>query len=153
MREFPPVESLRLGDGPRLLEALLAARNGQWKAVRDLLGRAAQRGEHDGSSPAQMASIATRWILAEAYERSGILDSAATYLELAIAPTRVPFSHLALRGLVYPFAERRLAILYTRMGQPDKAQRHRAAFESAFLTPDPELKPLLAVGDAVGKGD
>jgi tetratricopeptide (TPR) repeat protein len=127
LQRLPPVELLRLGDGPRLIQALLASRRARWQEVRDLLGPAAHRGEHDGSSPSQVASIATRWILADAYEQSGMLDSAASYLELAVAPTRVPFSHLALRGLAYPFAERRLASLYARMGDDEQARRRQRA--------------------------
>ena len=80
------------------------------KSIR-LLGSRARRGEHDGSSPGQVASIATRWLIADAYQRTGRPDSAAAYLQLAIAPTRVPFSHVALRGLVYLFAQRRLGAL------------------------------------------
>ncbi|HEX5962766.1 MAG TPA: hypothetical protein VFY42_03500, partial [Gemmatimonadales bacterium] len=89
-----------------------------------------------------VASIATRWLLAEAYERVGNLDSAATFFALAIAPTRVPFSHLALRGLAYPFAQRRLATLYDRMGKTALSDQHWSAFQSTFITPDPDLKPL-----------
>jgi tetratricopeptide (TPR) repeat protein len=100
------------------------------------------RGEHDGSNPAQVASLATRWLVADAYEQLGRLDSAAAYLELAIAPTRVPFSHLALRGLAFPFAERRLAIVYEKMGRHETAQEHWKAFTSAFTTPDTDLKQL-----------
>jgi tetratricopeptide (TPR) repeat protein len=109
VRRLPPVEQLRLGDGPLLLEASIAARNQRWEEVIRLLGPSAQRGEHDGSSPAQVASVSVRWLIADAYERVGRLDSAQVYYELAIAPTRVPFGHLALRGLAYPFAQARLA--------------------------------------------
>ncbi len=109
---LPAIEQRRLGDGPLLLEASIASRGSQWKEVIRLLGPSAQGGEHDGSSPAQVASISVRWLIADAYERLGRPDSAAVYYELAIAPTRVPFSHLALRGLVYPFAQRRLARIH-----------------------------------------
>ena len=106
---LPAVEQRRLGDGPLLLEASIASRGRHWEEVVRLLGPSAQRGEHDGSSPAQVASVSVRWLVADAYERLGRADSAAVYYELAVAPTRVPFSHLALRGLVYPFAQSRLA--------------------------------------------
>ncbi|HEX5963302.1 MAG TPA: protein kinase, partial [Gemmatimonadales bacterium] len=71
LNALPPVERLRLGDGPALVEAWLAAHAGQWKQVTLLLRGRAWHGEHDGSSPDQVASIATRWLLAEAYERAG----------------------------------------------------------------------------------
>jgi tetratricopeptide (TPR) repeat protein len=140
--DLPRVEQLRLGDGPALVQAWIAAHGGRWQEVTRLLGERARRGEHDGSSPDQVASISTRWLLAEAYERAGNLDSAATFFSLAIAPTRVPFSHLALRGLAYPFAQRRLAAIYDRMGKPALSDEHWAAFQFAFVTPDPGLKPL-----------
>ena len=117
INDLPPVEQLRLGDGPALVQAWIAAHGGRWQEVTRLLAERARHGEHDGSSPDQVASISTRWLLAEAYERAGNLDSAATFFSLATAPTRVPFSHLALRGLAYPFAQRRLATLYDRMGK------------------------------------
>jgi hypothetical protein len=153
LQDLPSVELLRLGDGPRLLEALIAARAGRWVEVRNLLGPAALRGEHDGSSPAQVPSLATRLVLAEAYEEIRMLDSATAYLELAIAPTRVPFSHLALRGLAYPFAERRLAVLYRRMGQREMARRHWEAFAQDFITPDRDLAPLMRFDVEVGRGN
>ena len=109
VKRFPALEQRRLGDGPLLVEASIAGRGRRWREVTRLLGPSAQRGEHDGSSPAQVASVSLRWLIADAYERLGRADSAAVYYELAIAPTRVPFSHLALRGLIYPFAQRRLA--------------------------------------------
>jgi len=109
IKRLPAIEQRRLGDGPLLLGASIASRGRRWKEVIGLIGPSAQRGEHDGSSPAQVASISLRWLVADAYERLGRADSAAVYYELAVAPTRVPFSHLALRGLVYPFAQRRLA--------------------------------------------
>jgi hypothetical protein len=64
--------------------------------------------------------------------------------ELVLDPTRTPFSHLALRGLVYSFASRRLALLYEGMGRPEAAAPHWKAFRSAFVTPDRELRALLA---------
>jgi tetratricopeptide (TPR) repeat protein len=109
VKRLPAIEQLRLGNGPLLLEASIAARGQRWEEVIRLLGPSAQRGEHDGSTPAQVASVSVRWLVADAYERIGRRDSAEVYYELAIAPTRVPFGHLALRGLAYPFVQRRLA--------------------------------------------
>ena len=153
LHELPAVEQLRLGDGPRLLEAWIAATEGRWPQVRRLLGPAALRGENDGSSPAQVSSLATRWLLADAYQEAGLLDSAVAYLDLAIAPTRGPFSHLALRGLAYPFAQRRLAILYGKIGRAEVAQERWRAFAIAFTTPDPDLKQLMIVEAGRRKND
>jgi hypothetical protein len=49
--------------------------------------------------------------MAEAYQRIGKPDSAKVMYQMAIDPTHLPFSHLALRGLVHSFASRRLALL------------------------------------------
>jgi serine/threonine-protein kinase len=139
-----PVEQLRLGAGPRLISAWIAAHGRHWVKTVDVLGPAAKQGEHDGSSPEQVASIATRWLVANAYEQVGKLDSAAAYFDLAVEPTRVPFSHLALRGLVYPFAQYRLAMIYKRMGRPQDAARHLDLLARDFVTPDPDMKVLLS---------
>ena len=137
-----PVERLRLGDGPTLIEARIAAQGRRWNEVIHLLASRALHGEHDGSSPDQVASIAVRWAVADAYERVGKLDSSAIYFALSVAPTRVPFSHLGLRGLVYPFAQRRLAMLYSRMGNAAVSDYHWRNFQNAFATPDPDMRPL-----------
>ena len=143
LQELGPVEKRRLGGGPQLIEAWIAVRGRQWGQAIELLGPTARWGEHDGSSPDQVASFATRWLVADAYEQDGRLDSAAAYFELALAPTRLPFSHLALRGMVHPFAQRRLAILYEKMRRPDDAGRQWKALADDFITPDPDLKTLL----------
>ncbi len=127
LSQVPPVERLRLGDGPALIEARIAAHGKRWNEISPLLAARAQRGEHDGSSPDQVASIAVRWLLADAYEQVGKPDSAVIYFALAVEPTRVPFSHLALRGLAYPFAQRRLALLYGKMGNASLATSTGAA--------------------------
>lgn len=143
LQTLPPVEQLRLGDGPAFLEACIARAQGRWDQVRRLLGAPATEGEHDGSIPAQVSSLATRLLLAEAYEHNGMLDSATAYLELAIAPTRTPFSHVALRGFAYPFAQRRLALLYGKLGRHELAMERLKGFAAAFTDPDPDLKPLI----------
>jgi tetratricopeptide (TPR) repeat protein len=153
LQALPAIEQLKLGHGPRFLEACISRAEGRWHEVRALLGPAALQGEHDGSNPAQVASLGTRWLIAEAYAQTGLLDSAATYLELAIAPTRVPFSHLALRGFAYPFAQRRLALLYGKLGRHEKAMERHKAFATAFTDPDPDLRPLMAVDVGGGSID
>jgi eukaryotic-like serine/threonine-protein kinase len=149
LRQLPPVERLRLGAGPHLLEAMIAAQAGQWPRVTQVLAPSAGQGEHDGSSPDQAASITMRWLVGDAYERSGKLDSAAVYFRLATTTRRVPFSHLALRGMAFPFAERRLANLHHKMRNDEEALRHWTSFKAAFRTPDPDLRSLAS---ATGPG-
>jgi serine/threonine-protein kinase len=150
LQALPPVEQLRLGDGLAFLEACIARAEGRWDQIRRLLGAPATEGEHDGSIPAQVSSLAMRLLLADAYEHTGRLDSAAAYLELAIAPTRVPFSHVALRGFAYPFVQRRLALLYGKLGQDELAMERLKGFAAAFTDPDPDLKPLI-MADVSGR--
>jgi tRNA A-37 threonylcarbamoyl transferase component Bud32/tetratricopeptide (TPR) repeat protein len=140
----PSVARRRLGQGPRLLRAYVEAAQGRWPDVARLLGSAG--GEYDGGDPDQVSSMAVRWLLADAYTRVGQPDSAAATFELILAPTRTPFSHLALRGLVYSFASRRLALLYRDLHREEAARRHRKEFRTAFITPDSDLARLDAGG-------
>jgi hypothetical protein len=140
----PSVARRRLGQGPRLLRAYVEAAQGRWPDVARLLGSAG--GEYDGGDPDQVSSMAMRWLLADAYTRVGQPDSAAATFELILAPTRTPFSHLALRGLVYSFASRRLALLYRDLHREEAARRHWKEFRTAFITPDSDLA-RLGLGD------
>jgi serine/threonine-protein kinase len=110
----PPVQQRHLGHGPTLLRAYTLAAGGRWSEVADRLRAAAAIGERDGGDLDQVSGMALRWLMAEAYERTGKPDSAAVMYQLVLEPTRTPFSHLALRGLVYPSASRRLASLSGR---------------------------------------
>jgi hypothetical protein len=110
----PPVQQRRLGHGPTLLRAYTLAAGGRWSEVADRLRVAAAIGERDGGDLDQVSGLALRWLMAEAYERTGKPDSAAVMYQLVLDPTRTPFSHLALRGLVYSSASRRLAALSGR---------------------------------------
>ena len=115
LRQLQDVELRRLGGGPALLEAWIEARRARWGDVTRVLGPVAFRGEHDGADPNQVSSWAMRWVVANAYEKAGRLDSAAAYFEMVAQSTRVPFGHLSLRGLTYSFALRRLAQLQHRL--------------------------------------
>ena len=50
---------------------------------------------------------------------------------------------LLLRGVILPFAHRRLVLLYARMGRLEDAKRHWKIFAETVRTPDPELRPLI----------
>jgi tetratricopeptide (TPR) repeat protein len=132
----------RLGQGPRLLRAYVEAAQGRWQDVGRLLSSAG--GEYDGGDPDQVSSLAVRWLLAEAHTRLGQPDSAAATFELILAPTQTPFSHLALRGLVYSFASRRLALLYQDLHREEAAKLHWKEFRKAFMMPDSDLVRLRA---------
>jgi serine/threonine protein kinase/tetratricopeptide (TPR) repeat protein len=143
LRRTPEADRLELGQGPALLEASLAARGGRWADVIRLIGPAAARGEHDATLLDRPNSLALRWLAAEAYARLRMPDSAVAMMELVLQPTRMPGSTYALRGFIYPFAHRRLALWYAALGQHEKATTHWRAFLDAVRTPDAELMPLL----------
>jgi hypothetical protein len=135
----------RLGHGPRLLRASLEAAQRHWQVVASLLAPVVE-GERDGGDPDQVSSMAVRWLLADAYARTGRPDSAAAIFELVLDPTRTPFSHLALRGLVYSFASRRVALLYQGLHRQAAATQHWSEFRKAFVRPDRDLAGLLTEG-------
>jgi tRNA A-37 threonylcarbamoyl transferase component Bud32/tetratricopeptide (TPR) repeat protein len=137
-----PVALRRLGQGPRLLRAYIEAAQGHWQEVARLLYSAG--GEYDGGDPDQVSSMAVRWLLANAYTHIDQPDSAAATFQLILAPTRTPFSHLALRGLVYSFASRRLALLYGELHREAAARSQWSEFRKAFVTPDRDLARLQA---------
>jgi tetratricopeptide (TPR) repeat protein len=105
-----PEELERVGAGPRLARGLIDRRAGRWRAVLDSLGPVALHGEHDATLLDRISSYPVRWVVADAYDHVR-RDSAIAYLKLLLEPTRMAPGHLALRGLVYPFAQRRLALL------------------------------------------
>lgn len=139
----PETDRRRLGNGPVLIQSLLDADGQRWRQAADRIAPAAAQGENDSVILDRVGSLSLRWLTADAFAHAGRLDSAAAYLELAIRPERMPGTEFALRGLVLPFAHRRLARWYTSMGRSDDAARHWRAFVDAFTTPDPELVPLL----------
>jgi hypothetical protein len=51
---------------------------------------------------------------------------------------------LSVRGIFLPFAHRRLALLYARMGRLGDARRQWRTYVETVRTPDPELGPLIA---------
>ncbi|MFL5402946.1 MAG: protein kinase domain-containing protein [Gemmatimonadales bacterium] len=141
-----PADRLRFGGGIALLQARIDAAAGRWDRVARELGPAATNGEIDGADPGQVSSLALRWLVAEANQRLGRLDSAVAYFRMS-QTTMMPFGHLALRGLVHSFADHRLAVLYRRLGRSGDADQHWISFQRSFTTPDPAWKSLLLRGD------
>jgi serine/threonine-protein kinase len=138
-----PEETSLLGAGPALARAWVDAHAGRWQAVTDSLGGIAQHGEHDATILDRGTAYPVRLLVADAYERLGRLDSAAAYLELVVTPTRMAPGHFAMRGLVYPFAHRRLAVLYAALGKADASADHSREVARSLTEPDPELRRLL----------
>lgn len=133
----------RLGHGPQLLEASIAARARRWADAIRLIGPAASRGD-DATQLDRVNSLSLRWAAADAYAHLGRLDSAVAMMELVIRPLRMPGNAFALRGITYPFAHRRLALWYSALGRRDQARKHWRTFLETVRTPDPELTPMQA---------
>lgn len=114
-----------LGWGPAFLAAKLHARRGAWDSVLVLLREPAAAGEHDPFSLDRPGSLAIRWLVADAWARSGRLDSAAAMLERVVAPVGLPPAHYAQRGLPWAASHRRLATWYDSLGRADAAADHR----------------------------
>ena len=85
------------------------------EAVR-LIAAHAEAGEHDNAALDRPGSLAMRWLLADAYDRLGKVDSAEAVFAQVARPVRVPANQIALRGLVVPFVEARLRRLTSRGG-------------------------------------
>jgi hypothetical protein len=136
-------ELKRLGAGPALARAWVDGLAGRWSTVIDSLAPAALHGEHDATILDRISSFPVRWLVADAYARLGRVDSAAMYMELLLAPTRMAPGHFALRGLAYPFAHRRLALWYATLGKSDTAAAHWKKLTESVRTPDPEVAALL----------
>jgi serine/threonine-protein kinase len=136
-------EMALLGAGPLLVQGVIDRRTGRWQPIIDSLAPLALRGEHDATVMDRTPSFAVRWLVADAYAHLGRLDSAAAYLELLLAPTRMAPAHFALRGFAYPFAHQRLATWYTELGDTTLAQAHRKSLAETLTEPDPDLRDLL----------
>ena len=127
-----------------LLEASIAAQGNRHGDVVRLLGPGAWRGEVTFAPLNLWGELALRrWLVADAHERLNHPDSAIAYFELLTTPTRSSGFEQMTRGLAYPFAHRRLALLYMRRGDSTRARQHWQALVDAMTDPDPELRPLV----------
>jgi len=153
VRALAPEPSRRTGVLAALVEAWIAAAAGRHQEVVGLLRPLVD--EDVPSSPGVNQPL--RWSLAAAYERVGMLDSAAAQLEALATWRRAWGSDQERRGLTHAFAHQRLVVLYARMGRVSNARRHWRAFSETFTAPDPELRRLVteartALGSAERRG-
>jgi tetratricopeptide (TPR) repeat protein len=89
-----------------------------------------------------------RWVVADAYERLGLVDSAVAYFELLVRPTRLHFRQGEHTGFFHSFALRRLALLHGRQGRRAVSRHYWLQFVAVFTDPDPPLRPLLLEAQA-----
>jgi hypothetical protein len=143
MRSATPSVRRDLREGTEILNAMLAASAGQWRAVVRILKPLADTG-HIGRPPDARLRAHARWLVADAYERLEQPDSAARYFEILVDPVwAARDEEIGYRGLVLPFAHQRLVLLYARAGRLGDAQRHWKAFADVVTEPDSELQPLV----------
>lgn len=132
-----------IGSGPILVEGWIAYKGKRWSEVVDRVGPVALHGENDPTILDRPDSFMERWLVANAYERLGKLDSAAKFLDLVLQPTRLPPGHYALRGFSYGFAHQRLAQIHRRTGYKAQESNNRATVAHTFSHPDGITQPLL----------
>ncbi|HET9697750.1 MAG TPA: protein kinase [Terriglobales bacterium] len=143
LNNLSPRERAIIGSGPLLAESLIALRARNFQLITERLAPVALKGEQDPTMLDRPDSFLQRWLVADAYEGQGKLDSAAVFLELALQPTRIPAGHFALRGLTYGLAHHELAEIDSHRGDLAGEREHRAVLQQAFTHPDRVTSPLL----------
>jgi hypothetical protein len=126
-----------------MLRAWIYSREGRWERVPELLAADAWVGINGGAWWWGSLNL-RRWLVAEAYEKTGRPDSAAAFFRTLTRATRSNWPQADSRGLVHSFALRRLASLEEQMGQSDSARIHWQQFLQTFTRPDPEFRPFVA---------
>jgi len=124
------------GLSPMFLEARIAALSGRPEQVIQLLRAHSMYEVSSGPQTALLDVGWYFWTLADAYERSGLPDSAAACLEPIV-------SFPSVCNWQRPYIHQRLAMLYVGMGRVAEAERHLAAVEQAWDRPDPPIRRLL----------
>ncbi len=140
LRALPPAVIRRIGTGPLLIEAEIASHGARWSEVTRLLAAPALAGEHDNANVDRVPGIVLRWVVADAYGHLARRDSAMAYMTLAMSPVRVPPGHQALRGLIEPFAELRLARWNAESGDLLAARKHLAGARGALRNADADVR-------------
>jgi len=144
-RALPRTEWQLHGAARALLEARIAMLEGRWEeAARTLRPVSAQPHEVGFRLPYRVGISIFRWSLADVFEHLGQPDSAAVVLERMTSDPGPARQEWHARGILLPFAHRRLVLLYARMGRLEDARRQWEIFSTTVRTPDSELQPLIA---------
>jgi hypothetical protein len=137
---------------PEFINALVAYTRHRWRETVDTLGRIAIAAER-GLCEACVGDLSIRMLVALAYDKLDMRDSAAALYERVTRPyVHFTDDHL-LAGIPWAFAEHRLIILYAKLGRMADAERHWKLFNEAFTNPDPDVRvwrddALRALDDA-----
>ena len=135
-----------------MLEAQIGALTGHWRNVVRMLQPIASQSMETRQAGESVGMSVFRWFLADAFEKLGQPDSAAAYLERVTSDRAPAAEEFNLRGIILPFAHRRLVLLYARMGRVEDAKRHWRIFTETVRTPDPKIQPLIAEARAALAG-
>ena len=122
-----------------VLDGLQWAQAGEWAALVSNQRDLTRRRLHFSAT----AELSLRWLVATGWERLGEPDSAIAYYRRVLDPIALGDASRMNRGFFYPFAHRKLAVLYTRTGDRQAAERHWRDFREVFKSPDPELVWML----------
>ncbi|MDP3772765.1 MAG: hypothetical protein Q8Q85_00700, partial [Gemmatimonadales bacterium] len=121
------------------LEAAIAWRAGDWQSVVQRTGPILRERPSVGD-----IGSAVLWIVGDAYERLGRLDSATVLLNELVQPgRRLGFPNTQSYGAAHSYLRQHLIVLLARQGRADEARRHWEIFRATFTNPDPELVPLV----------
>jgi tetratricopeptide (TPR) repeat protein len=130
-----------------LAEANFSAANNRWDEIVQRLEPVLEQYRPGLEQGVVMLSL--RWALADAFEKQGELERAAEQFELVLSPEMLwSTSDYLVRPSYCTYAHHRLALIYSKLGQVEKAKRHWEAFREVFTDPDPELEPMLAEAQA-----
>ena len=111
-------------------------------------------GSEIGFSEDRAGRVTLRWLVADAHENLGRPDSAAHYFEMVLSPSGRVDQEYFTRGIAFPFAHRRLVLLYAQMGRTEDARRHWELLRENVRNPDPEVERLIEeVRAAVAGGE
>jgi len=123
-----------------MVDGLAAYGTGNWPGVITALRARAARGTRTGTPGTQLE----RWLVATAFERAGMPDSAITYFTLVVEPQRIDWLERFRHGVAFTFAHYRLARLYRDLGQSAEGVRHARLAADLWTTPDAAIQPLRA---------
>ena len=84
-----------------------------------------------------------RMMSAQAFEQSGMIDSAITYYEIVLSQEGLHAGEIRARGTLYPFALTRLVLLCVQEGRIERAEQHWNTLVETVTRPDPEVQGLI----------
>lgn len=132
------------GGGPLVLEAAIAAGQEEWETVSSLLAPAGHWNWPYSTFRGPHWAMISWLLLAEGYERTGQLDSAAAYYGLLGSPSEyVRRDEIQRAGLTYSFAHFHRGRILTQLGRTEEARQAWLTFLDAFTDPDPDYEWMV----------